>query len=337
MSSTVKGLKLKQLFFSQLPRALFATKLLFVTGASYLLADGVDQAVKNSIVPPMRIQDESRSGSIDSFHAPTASELGIIASRNPFSPDLRGKSYANILSDLYPDSASKSDAAPRDAEVVAVGNWMNGKVPILTPKLIKLRLVGTVLAGKVTSGAVIDSLDPEKQKFYRVHDVIIPGKITLVAVRKEYVVLQVGKGFGILKAHYDQEDDAGQALPENGPLPVSAHGIHKIDATHWLVEARAIQFATKNLSSLLLQARAVPDFTGGHPDGFRMVSIQQGSLFQELGLSQGDVIRSINGLSMNDPQNFMKALSTLQSATNVQINLLRNGAPQTFDYQIQAE
>lgn len=328
---------MKHLVFSQLPRMLFATKLLFVTGVSYLLADGVDQAVKNSILPPISIHREDRSGSIESFHAPSASELGLIASRNPFSPDLRGKSYANILSDLYPQSGTGPDSAPKDAEVVALGNWMNGKVPILEPKAIKLRLVGTVLAGKMTSGAVIDSLDPEKQKFYKVHDTIIPGKITLVAVRKEYVVLQVGKGYGILKAHYDQEDDAGQVLPEKGSLSVSAHGIHKIDDHHWLVEARAIQFATKNLSSLLLQARAIPDFTGGHPDGFRMVNIQSGSLFQELGLAQGDVIRSINGLSMNDPQNFMKALSTLQSATNVQINLLRNGAPQTFDYQIQSE
>ena len=328
---------MKHLVFSQLPRMLFATKLLFVTGVSYLLADGVDQAVKNSILPPISIHSEDRSGSIESFHAPSASELGLIASRNPFSPDLRGKSYANILSDLYPQSGTRPDSAPKDAEVVALGNWMNGKVPILEPKAIKLRLVGTVLAGKMTSGAVIDSLDPEKQKFYKVHDTIIPGKITLVAVRKEYVVLQVGKGYGILKAHYDQEDDAGQVLPEKGSLSVSAHGIHKIDDHHWLVEARAIQFATKNLSSLLLQARAIPDFTGGHPDGFRMVNIQSGSLFQELGLAQGDVIRSINGLSMNDPQNFMKALSTLQSATNVQIDLLRNGAPQTFDYQIQSE
>jgi general secretion pathway protein C len=328
---------MKHLFFSQLPRALFATKLLFVTGVSYLLADGVNQAIKNSILPPIRIEGKGLSGNMGSFHAPTASELGLIASRNPFSPDLRGKSYANILSDLYPSSVAGSDAAPKDADVVAVGNWMNGKVPILTPKLIKLRLVGTVLAGKMTSGAVIDSLDPEKQKFYRLHDVIVPGKITLIAVRKEYVVLQVGKGYGILKAHYDQEDDAGQDLPEKGNASVSAHGIHKIDDHHWLVEARAIQFATKNLSSLLLQARAIPDFTGGHPDGFRMVNIQSGSLFQELGLLQGDIIRSINGLSMNDPQNFMKALSTLQSATNVQINLLRNGAPQTFDYQIQSE
>lgn len=328
---------MKYMLLSQLPRVLFATKLLFVTGVSYLLADGIDQAVKNSMLPPMRIQQEDRSGSPESFHAPTASELGLIASRNPFSPDLRGKSYANILADLYPKTDSTLDTAPKDAEVVAVGNWMNGKVPILVPKLIKLRLVGTVLAGKMTSGAVIDSLDPEKQKFYRVHDAIVAGKIILVAVRKDYVVLQVGKGYGILKAHYDQEDDAGQALSEKSQLPVSAHGIHKIDDHHWLVEARAIQFATKNLSALLLQARAIPDFTGGKPDGFRMVNIQQGSLFQELGLAQGDVIRSINGLSMNDPQNFMKALSTLQSAANVQINLLRNGAPQTFDYQIQSE
>jgi general secretion pathway protein C len=73
----------------------------------------------------------------------------------------------------------------------------------------------------------------------------------------------------------------------------------------------------------------------GKPDGFRIVEIQPGSLYQEVGLLPGDVIQSINGMSMSDPQNFMKALSTLGTATQVSIDLVRNGAPQTFSYQIQ--
>ncbi len=328
---------MKVLSLSQITRIIFLAKILFVTGISYFLADGLDQSIRNAILPPLSLHIRNTTTSNGAFSPPSALVLGLIASRNPFSPDLRGKSYANILADLYPSRETTPGEAPANADVVAVGNWMNGKVPILKPDVLKLRLVGTLLAGKNTSGAVIDSLNPEKQKFYHVNDVIVPGKIALVAVRMDYVVLKVGAGYGILKAQYDQEDDAGQAMPDKSTSPASTHGIHKIDDHHWLVEARAIQYATKNLSTLMLEARAIPDFSGGHPDGFRMVSLQPGSLFGELGLSPGDVIRSINGMPMSDPQNFMKALSTLQSASSVQINLLRNGSPQTFDYQIQSE
>ena len=91
----------------------------------------------------------------------------------------------------------------------------------------------------------------------------------------------------------------------------------------------------QNMNSLMMQARAVPNMNAGHMDGFRLVAIQPGSLYQEVGLAPGDIIRSINGMSMSDPQNFVKALSTLGSVSQVQVNLVRNGVPQTFQYQIQ--
>ena len=155
-----------------------------------------------------------------------------------------------------------------------------------------------------------------------------------MAVRKDYVILRVGARFGILKARYNSLDDAGQALADNSSGS-SLHGIRKLDDHHWLIESRAIHFAIKNMNALMMQARAVPNMNSGHMDGFRLVAIQPGSLYQEVGLAPGDVIRSINGMSMSDPQNFVKALTTLGSVSQVQLNLVRTGIPQTFEYQIQ--
>lgn len=318
---------------SPISRSFFIAHWALVTGLAYVTADIANESIRTRLETAQPSFHTGVNLILKIPGLPTEDDLRLIVSRNPFSPDQRGQTALAEIFGL--NSESEASSRERNGEIVAVGNWMNQKsLPILKPSVLKLRLVGTLVAPGTMGGAVIQSIGKEDQKFYHVNEEIIPGRVALMSVRKNYVILRVGARFGILKAHYDMGDDAGQELSDQGGA-TSHHGIRKIDDHHWLVESRAIQFAMKNMNSLMMQARAVPNMIGGHMDGFRLVAIQPGSLYQEVGLAPGDVIRSINGMSMSDPQNFVKALSTLGSASQVQINLVRNGTPQTFDYQIQ--
>ena len=305
---------------SPIARSFFIAHWALVTGLAYVSADIATESIRTRL-EPAELSFHTGISLIRKLPGlPTEDDLRLIVSRNPFSPDQRGQAGLAEVFDL--DSGPSSMAQSSNGDVVAVGNWMNQKkLPLLKPSILKLRLVGTLVAPGTMGGAVIQSIGKEDQKFYHVNEEIVPGRIALMSVRKDSVILRVGQSFGILKAHYDVGDDAGQELSDAGGN-TSQHGIRKLDDHHWLIQSRAIQFAMKNMNA-------------GHMDGFRLVAIQPGSLYQEVGLAPGDVIRSINGMSMSNPQNFVKALTTLGSATQVQINLVRDGAPQTFDYQIQ--
>ncbi len=318
---------------SPIARSFFIAHWALVTGLAYVSADIATESIRTRL-EPAELSFHTGISLIRKLPGlPTEDDLRLIVSRNPFSPDQRGQVGLAEVFDL--DAGPSSMAQSSNGDVVAVGNWMNQKkLPLLKPSVLKLRLVGTLVAPGTMGGAVIQSIGKEDQKFYHVNEEIVPGRIALMSVRKDSVILRVGQSFGILKAHYDVGDDAGQELSDAGGN-TSQHGIRKLDAHHWLIQSRAIQFAMKNMNALMMQARAVPNMNAGHMDGFRLVAIQPGSLYQEVGLAPGDVIRSINGMSMSNPQNFVKALTTLGSATQVQINLVRDGAPQTFDYQIQ--
>ena len=320
---------------SPLARSFYLAHWVLVIGIAYVAADMADETIRTkleNISPPVR----AGVSLIPKTHSlPSEEDLRLIVSRNPFSPGSRGAKYLPGSFDLSDDPASENAASRRNGEVVAVGNWMNHRhLPVLRPSVVKLRLVGTLVASGTQGGAVIQSVGKEDQKFYHINQEVVPGKITLMAVRKNYVILRVDRQFGILKARYNNLDDSGQSVSSRGGTS-SLHGVRKIDDHHWLIESRAIRFAMQNMNSLMMQARAVPNMNAGHMDGFRLVAIQPGSLYQEVGLAPGDIIRSINGMSMSDPQNFVKALSTLGSVSQVQVNLVRNGVPQTFQYQIQ--
>jgi general secretion pathway protein C len=311
---------------TRIQRTFLLGQIALVSATSYMAADAVNETIRDHI---------SGSYTVPEIHSlmvgpretlPTATDLASIARGNIFDRAKRGAD-AILPGDLDLGSAP---ALRSEEPIVAIGGWQNQKnLPVLKSESLKLRLVGTLMGSGTLSGAVLEDTANKSQKFYHVNDSVVPGKVLLAHVEKAAVILRVGSSYGILKARYTSEDDSGQALSVSGSK--ANHGIRKLDGTHWLIEARAIHSAVRNLNQLMLQARAIPNMVAGTP----IVEIQPGSLYQEVGLLPGDVIESINGMSMSDPQNFMKALSTLGTASQVSIDLVRNGAPQTFSYQIQ--
>jgi general secretion pathway protein C len=88
------------------------------------------------------------------------------------------------------------------------------------------------------------------------------------------------------------------------------------------------------MASLFSQIRAVPDLQNGASDGFRLSEIQPGSIFQQMGLQDGDVLTQVSGQPIGNPARAMQMLSTLQSRSNITLNVLRNGTPVQISYTI---
>jgi hypothetical protein len=53
-----------------------------------------------------------------------------------------------------------------------------------------------------------------------------------------------------------------------------------------------------------------------------------------IGLRSGDVVSTINGIPVAAPSNSMELLSSVRSADHIQVGIVRDGRPITFDYFI---
>ncbi len=190
------------------------------------------------------------------------------------------------------------------------------------------RLVGTVTGGGDFGFAVLEEKSNSAQNLYRTGD-LLPGGAQLVGIERYAIMIRVGATTQRLTV---QED-----VPSGGPLaggPVAAGGVREVTANHWLIERAKIDTALANLPRLLTQARLIPNFTGGKADGFRLLSMQAGSFFTEIGLQEGDVLRRINGVEVNDPQNLLKAFEQLRNEAAINVDLQRQSQPVTLAYEI---
>lgn len=89
-----------------------------------------------------------------------------------------------------------------------------------------------------------------------------------------------------------------------------------------------------DLENVQRQARVQLNFENGQPNGFRIYSIQPGSVFSQLGLRNGDVIKRINGQEINSPERGLEMYAKLKSAGKLAIDVQRRGSPVTLDVSI---
>jgi general secretion pathway protein C len=89
------------------------------------------------------------------------------------------------------------------------------------------------------------------------------------------------------------------------------------------------------MSRLFTEIRAVPRMQNGSSAGFQLSEIQPGSIFQEIGLQDGDVLTAAQGRPVNDPLKAMELLQTLRNQSSITLNVIRNGSPLQLQYNIQ--
>lgn len=101
-----------------------------------------------------------------------------------------------------------------------------------------------------------------------------------------------------------------------------------------VVDEDELSSALENLPLLLTQARAVPYFQDGKSVGLRLFAIRSGSLFEKVGLRNGDILKSINGNNLGDMTQALRLFEKLKEQRNLSVVVERNRKEMTVQYSI---
>jgi general secretion pathway protein C len=128
---------------------------------------------------------------------------------------------------------------------------------------------------------------------------------------------------------------AAPAAPSSDPLAAELDkGIKKLSEHKYEVQRTAVDALLGNMAALAKGARIVPEVKDGRPAGFRLFSIRPEGPFAKIGLQNGDVISSINGLEMTSPDKALEVYTKLKTANHLSVGLERNGQKISKDYNI---
>jgi general secretion pathway protein C len=221
---------------------------------------------------------------------------------------------------------------------------------------LRMQLVAGVIADRARfSLATINDLTTRETHVLGVGDEV--GAVRLLGVERVRDDRDAtGNGFRVVaiicnsgtKEYLDFEPGSGVAAPEMpniGVAPVpprpgppgpggSMTGVRQLADNRYEIERNVLDNTLGDLNKIATQARIVPSFKNGAANGFKLFSIQPGSLYSSIGIENGDVVQRVNGYEINSPEKALELYQKLKESGHVTIQLERGGQMITKEYNI---
>jgi general secretion pathway protein C len=100
------------------------------------------------------------------------------------------------------------------------------------------------------------------------------------------------------------------------------------------IERALVDKALANTAALASMARLVPSVRDGKPNGFKVYAVRKGSLFDRLGMQNGDTLKAINNNEMSTPDQALGLYTKLRTASHLDLQVERRGETVNLDYTI---
>lgn len=100
------------------------------------------------------------------------------------------------------------------------------------------------------------------------------------------------------------------------------------------IDRNAVRSQLEDPAALTRQARIMPNYRDGEPNGLRLVGVTPNSFYSELGIRSGDVIHSVNGTRINNQRQALELLESMGTQNQVTIEVERRGRTQKMEYNI---
>jgi general secretion pathway protein C len=210
------------------------------------------------------------------------------------------------------------------------------KIEIPVPSNLPLTLIGTLVHSNVDKS--IAAIEVKSK------NAVIPFSVgkdierlaTITKIERRKVIFRNSMSG---KLEYIEIKDANKLSlnVSKGEAPVenANPNIKQLAPDKFEVSRAEILKATQNMSSLLMQAASIPrKKANGEIDGFTILNIQPGSIFSQLGITNGDTIKKINGENIDSPAKALELWNALKNSPNVKLTYERDGRDQDKEYNI---
>jgi len=231
------------------------------------------------------------------------------------------------VSTLVPEKPVEAEPALTDEELEATG--------------LPLKLLGTISANdQAAAWAAVEDQQSHKKIIVRVDQRLL-DKATVLRIERRRIVLQNGAKREELAL------DADEAVPGGGIRQASAQParapaandlrerVKRLSEGNFQVPREDIEEAVRNPANLYEKASFVPKYENGSMIGVQLSSIKPGSLFEEIGIRNGDTVTQVNGVKLINPQDSTALLEEFTEASELQVNVLgADGQTRWLNYSI---
>jgi general secretion pathway protein C len=208
---------------------------------------------------------------------------------------------------------------------------------------LPLRLLGTAASDDLDlAWAAIDDLEERQHRVVATGGEVRPGA-TVVRIERKRVVL---RNDGRLEELVLDEDETPSRVAARRPTRPArrtairqrdsslAERVRRVAENRFEVDNDDVQAAVRNPASLFSEARILPRYEEGQMIGVQLNAIKPGSLFETVGLQDGDTIVEFNGQSLGSPADSAQFLQQLIDGNGFEVLVEDDaGAERTLTFE----
>lgn len=194
-----------------------------------------------------------------------------------------------------------------------------------------LVLKGTVAGDSRYGFAIIEEKGKNKQVLYKVGGTVLGAQV--VKINRNAVILKTAERELTLKMSErpvqpilppgSPAGRPGGAAPDSGPAVAPGSVV---------LSRSEVNSYLKDMGALLSTAQIRPYFSGGVPDGFMISNIRPDSIFQKIGVTNGDIIQGIDDRQIKTADDMVNFYNRLKSGSPMTLRLKRQGRQEAYQY-----
>jgi type II secretion system protein C len=267
----------------------------------FLISRPIDSALASWLLPPPAVEFTPRTEAPPT--APARSDRQVILRRNLF----------NVSTLAASGSVSEEEA--------------------LEATKLPLHLLGTAAAlDSRLSWAAVEDLESHQHLVVRVNDVL-RQQAKVVRIERRRIVLENGAR----REELALEKGAGAGITTTaapGGSDPNAR-VRRLADNRFAVPRSDVENAARNPAALFSQAHILPKYENGNMVGVQLNSVQPGSIFEQIGIQNGDTVTSFNGVRIDRPEQSANLLRELTEARSLNVTVQgADGRERTLTYEV---
>jgi len=209
---------------------------------------------------------------------------------------------------------------------------------------LPLRLLGTAASADTSrSWAAVEDLDTREHLVVRLNDQI-KGAARVIRIDRRRIVLQNGprrEELGLEEGESPAGPRRSVARPRSrrtarvpGEKDIRAN-VRRLGENRFSVRRDDVESVASNPAALFSQARILPKYQDGEMVGVQLNSIKPGSLFEKIGIRDGDTITEFNGIQVTGQQESAQVLRELTEAEEFDVIVTgADGSTRPLHYEL---
>lgn len=193
-----------------------------------------------------------------------------------------------------------------------------------------LKLKGTLFTRSLNPLAIIEDTRSGQITMYELGD-MIEGDFEIIHIMRGEVSFKTPEGEFKLSF---PTGAVWQPQPSSSHEDENWYNIRR-EGDAFVTDETTISNALRRVRDIMRNVRIRPCFMDGRPSGVMVTRLTPIGILKEVGVREGDVIKSINGFKLNTPHQIFTAYTNLRNQQELRVDIIRDSKPLILTYKIE--